>query len=100
VVGKDEELFVPGLIADNVSWSAIPDLDSVPTPCPALSKIRYNGTATASHLSPAEGDTVEVRFEIPQRAVTPGQAAVFYGGEGEEFGQVVLGGGTIHHELR
>jgi tRNA U34 2-thiouridine synthase MnmA/TrmU len=42
---------------------------------------------------------VEARFATPQRAVTPGQSAVFYGGEGDEFGQVVIGGGIIREAL-
>jgi tRNA-specific 2-thiouridylase len=51
-------------------------------------KIRYKSVA-ASALLTVEGDTAEVRFDEPQRAVTPGQAIVFYDGD------VVLGGGTI-----
>ena len=100
VVGSDIELFASGLIADNCSWSAIPNLESIPTPLPVQAKIRYNGTAAPAHLSPGpEPDTAQVRFETPQRAITPGQATVFYSGEGEDAGQVVLGGGTILHAL-
>jgi len=44
-------------------------------------------------------EEIEGRFIAPQRAVTPGQAAVFYGGEGNEAGQIVLGGGTIDRAL-
>jgi tRNA-uridine 2-sulfurtransferase len=40
-------------------------------------------------LVAADGGRVEVRFDLPQRAVTPGQAAVFYDGD------VVVGGGWI-----
>jgi tRNA-uridine 2-sulfurtransferase len=42
----------------------------------------------------ADGDSVRVRFEQPQRAVTPGQALVLYDGD------VVLGGGNIVEAVR
>jgi len=53
-------------------------------------KIRNRHQAAAATLYPtAESSRVEVRFDEPQRAVTPGQAAVFYDGD------LVLGGGWI-----
>jgi tRNA-specific 2-thiouridylase len=100
IVGRDEELYQAGFVADNCNWSAIPDLVSLAHPLAVRAKIRYNGQATPTVISPGEAaDTVEGRFEQPQRAVTPGQAAVFYGGEGEEAGQVVIGGGAIERAL-
>ena len=51
-------------------------------------KIRYKSAPAPATLT-VEGDSAEVRFDEPQRAITPGQAVVFYDGE------VVLGGGTI-----
>lgn len=51
-------------------------------------KIRYNGPAVAATLRP-DGADAELLFDEPQRAVTPGQAAVFYDGDR------VLGGGFI-----
>jgi tRNA-specific 2-thiouridylase len=101
VVGRDEELFVPGCVADNCTWSAIADLSSANWPLAVSAKIRYNGVAAPANISPEEvTGQVAARFETPQRAVTPGQAAVFYGGEGAEAGQVVVGGGTILRPLR
>jgi tRNA-specific 2-thiouridylase len=52
-------------------------------------KIRYEHPAAPATLAPGSGGRVEVRFDVPQRAVTPGYAAVFYQGE------TVLGGGWI-----
>jgi tRNA-specific 2-thiouridylase len=53
-------------------------------------KIRNRHEAAAATLYPTAGpDRVEVRFDEPQRAVTPGQGAVFYDGD------LVLGGGWI-----
>jgi tRNA-specific 2-thiouridylase len=93
VVGRDEELYAPGFVASDCTWSAIERPDR---PLAAQVKIRYNGQAATAVIGPGERpEEIEGRFEVPQRAVTPGQAAVFYGGEGEEAGQVVLGGGTI-----
>ncbi len=101
VVGRDEELYAAGCVADTLSWSALAGLQKDGLPLEASVKIRYNGTAAASTLAPGDMDeTVNVRFAAPQRAVTPGQSAVFYGGAGEDAGQVVLGGGTISHEIR
>jgi len=51
-------------------------------------KIRYKSPAAPATLA-VDGERAEVRFDEPQRAVTPGQAIVFYDGD------VVLGGGTI-----
>lgn len=100
VVGRDEELFAPGLIADTCVWSAIPDIEAVTEPLPVTAKIRYNGTATPATIhAGTESGTVEAHFANPQRAVTPGQSAVFYGGDGDEFGQVVIGGGIIREAL-
>jgi tRNA-specific 2-thiouridylase len=100
IVGRDEELYQTGFVADNCNWSAIPDLATQEHPLAVRAKIRYNGQAANATISPgASVDTVEGRFETPQRAVTPGQAAVFYGGAGEDAGQVVIGGGTIDRAL-
>ena len=104
IVGTDAELFMPGFVADNCNWSAISSLESeverTGKPLPVLAKIRYNGQAAPATLTLGQDpDTVEGRFDTPQRAVTPGQAAVFYGGEGEDAGQIVVGGGTIERAL-
>ena len=52
-------------------------------------KIRNKHVPAPATLVPTEAGRVEVRFDQPQRAVTPGQAAVFYDGD------LVLGGGWI-----
>jgi tRNA-specific 2-thiouridylase len=101
VVGGSDDLYASGLIANICVWSAISGLTDNQAPLAVSAKIRYNGTAAPAVITPAEssGD-VEARFETPQRAITPGQSAVFYGGDGDDAGQVVLGGGIIDQALR
>lgn len=56
-------------------------------------KIRYRSPEAVATLVPGPNRTVELRFDQPQRAITPGQAAVFYQGDS------VVGGGTIARRL-
>jgi len=86
-VGGNDELLRPRFHAREVNWVSAAGLDA---PLRAQVKIRNKHAAAPAILRPT-GDParVEVVFEAPQRAVTPGQAAVFYDGE------LVLGGGWI-----
>jgi tRNA-uridine 2-sulfurtransferase len=86
VVGPDTELECGVLRARGVSWLSIPP---PPGERRAEVQIRHRHPAAPATLRPLEGGRVEVRFDAPQRAVTPGQAAVFYEGD------VCLGGGWI-----
>ena len=89
VIGENEELFVDRLICNRLNFMAIADLEG---PRRVLAKIRYNHGGEFATIEKIGPDLVECRFENPVRAVTPGQAAVFY-----EDG-AVLGGGTICRE--
>jgi tRNA-specific 2-thiouridylase len=101
VAGSDAELYTTGLTADTCIWSAIPALTADLSPLSVQAKIRYNGVAAPARIyAGPQPDEVHARFDAPQRAITPGQSAVFYGGEGEDTGQVVLGGGIITGALR
>jgi len=86
VVGDDCELFTGSCRVENVNWQALSRLDS---PRPAAVKIRYLHTPAEATLTPESGSVARVDFAVPQRAVTPGQSAVFYDGN------LVLGGGVI-----
>ena len=86
VIGKNEDVFSSVLEADKLNFMAIPHLDGER---PAMAKIRYNHKGAPCVIKKTGPDRVRVEFETPQRAVTPGQAVVFYDGE------YVLGGGTI-----
>ena len=61
-------------------------------PFKALARIRYKAPEQEAVVTPLEGNRVHLAFSKPQRAITPGQAAVFYGGED---GDEVLCGGII-----
>ena len=87
VVGGNQELFRSRLTARDVNWVSIAGLDG---PRRAEVKIRNKHEAARAMLYPTVNPArVEAGFEEPQRAVTPGQAAVFYDGD------LVLGGGWI-----
>jgi len=86
-VGTNEQLLRARLIASHVNWVSWAGL---PAPARAQVKIRNKHQAAPATLHPtSRPDRVEVHFDEPQRAVTPGQAAVFYDHD------LVLGGGWI-----
>lgn len=85
-VGRSDDLLRDELKADGVSWVSI----SPPTaPIYARVRIRNQHKPTAACITPLGASEVSIRFDEPQRAVTPGQAAVFYDDD------LLLGGGTI-----
>ncbi len=94
VVGREEDQFCTGLAASQVSWLD-PAFEHT-GPVRAVTRIRYRHRGVASTIVPdaCGRSRVLVTFDSPQRAVTPGQAAVFY--EGDR----VLGGGWIEEGLR
>ncbi|OXS62583.1 tRNA 2-thiouridine(34) synthase MnmA [Cohnella sp. CIP 111063] len=79
-------LYSVGLTAAGVNWIS-PDEPSSPVRCTA--KFRYRQPDQGVTLKPLGDGTYDVQFDAPQKAITPGQAVVFYDGE------VCLGGGTI-----
>ena len=85
-VGADEELATRTLRARGLNWISIPGLTA---PMRVRAKIRHRHEPAWAMLEPAGKDEVLATFDEPQRAVTPGQSAVFY--DGDE----VVGGGWI-----
>jgi len=94
-VGSDPELATTTLRARRLNWISIPGLSA---PMRVKIKIRHRHDPAWATLEPASGagmgsaesgEEVFAVFDEPQRAVTPGQSAVFY--DGDE----VVGGGWI-----
>jgi tRNA-specific 2-thiouridylase len=86
VIGRNESLLRASMMVKDVNWISI----AAPSaPLTAEIKIRNKHAAAAATITPVTSTRVEVRFQEPQRAVTPGQGAVFYSGD------LVLGGGWI-----
>lgn len=89
-VGADKELAVRTLRASRMNWIAIASLSG---PMRVRAKIRHRHEPAWATIEPtgqgADSSQVVATFDEPQRAVTPGQSAVFY--DGDE----VVGGGTI-----
>ena len=86
VVGKDEDLYSRTLMAHRVNLISTAELRE---PMRVSVKIRHRHQPAAAMIESAGPDKVRVAFDEPQRALTPGQAAVFYDGD------VVVGGGWI-----
>ena len=116
IVGDADDLVCEEFDIDRVNWHPVAGINSSHTPEPspyplpwkgrgdetslngafglpssfeATVKIRYNHPGTISTVTPLENNRARIRLHEPQRAVTPGQAAVIYDGD------VVVGGGWI-----
>lgn len=85
VLGDNAELFSRSLLAGECNFITI---DSLQEPVPVRAKIRYRAALAEAVIAP-QGDLVRVDFKEAQRAITPGQAVVFYDGD------YVVGGGRI-----
>jgi tRNA-specific 2-thiouridylase len=86
VVGGQENLYSQTLSARRVNLISIDELIS---PMRVGVKIRHRHEAAAATIEMSGTEDILVKFDEPQRAITPGQAAVFYDGD------VVVGGGWI-----
>jgi len=86
VVGSAEEVFASSLVAQALNWIVF---ESLVEKMEVEVKIRYTAKPALAMIEPLENGEILVNFCEPQRAITPGQAVVFYQGE------LVLGGGTI-----
>ena len=86
VLGPSEALFQTTAETENFHWIS-GKAPMGPIRCKA--KVRYRHTEQPATATPLENGGVRIIFDEPQRAITPGQAAVLYDGD------VVLGGGVI-----
>ena len=86
VIGDEEHLFKKEIIVEKVNF--IP-FDELKQEMRVEAKLRYRHNPQPAMIIPVDKDKVKLIFDEPQRAPSPGQAAVFYDGD------VVVGGGTI-----
>ena len=84
--GSSEELLSNEFTAAGVNWIAF---DNPSEPVRADVRVRYRHTAAPAIITPLEDARARIIFDEPQRAITPGQATVFYRGD------EVVGGGWI-----
>lgn len=86
ILGENDEVFSDKLIAHSVNFIAFEELrDSIRV----NAKIRYSAKEAPAIVTPIGDSKIKVEFEHPQRAITPGQAVVFYDGD------IVVGGAII-----
>lgn len=86
VIGNAEDVFSDRLTCNRLNFMTFEDLEGE---MKVTAKIRYSHKGSEAVIKKIDDDTVECVFTEPQRAITPGQAVVFYDGD------YVVGGGTI-----
>jgi DNA polymerase III alpha subunit len=89
VLAPDSSLYSDTVVCGDVNFMSIAPL-AVGEKIRCLAKIRYHHTPQSAELEMLAEDTVQIRFDAPVRAVTPGQSAVFY-----DEDNCVVGGGVI-----
>ncbi|MBR3511889.1 MAG: tRNA 2-thiouridine(34) synthase MnmA [Clostridia bacterium] len=86
IVGEKDELFTKEAYVNDINLLLIDELNE---PLKVNVKTRYSSTEAPATISKEDDDKIKIVFDEPQRAVTPGQSAVFY------LGDIVLGGGKL-----
>ena len=86
IVGEEQELYSKEVLVNDVNLLLV---DEIKEPIEVEVKTRYSSKTAKAKIVEDENKNIIVTFEEPQRAITPGQSAVFY------VGDIVLGGGKI-----
>ena len=86
IVGPKSQLYSQTVTAKDINMISVPSIDE---PRRLKAKVRYRHPEQWATVVQTDTDTLEIRFDVPQRAVTKGQAIVLYDGD------FVVGGGTI-----
>lgn len=86
IVGEEKELYKKEITVTDINLLLV---DEIKEPMEVDVKTRYSSKVAKAKISQEEND-IKVVFDEPQRAITPGQSAVFY------IGDIVLGGGKIN----
>jgi tRNA-specific 2-thiouridylase len=87
VIGEHQDVYSDSLTCNRLNWMGIEGLQG--RRMGVTAKIRYSHKGAVCVIEEVEPDLVKVQFKEPQRAITPGQAVVFYNGD------YVVGGGII-----
>ena len=87
IVGEEKELYKKEITVTDINLLLV---DEISKPMEVEVKTRYSSKVAKAKIMQKENE-IEVKFEEPQRAITPGQSAVFY------VGDIVLGGGKISY---
>ena len=87
IVGEEKELYKKEITVTDINLLLV---DEISKPMEVEVKTRYSSKVAKAKIMQKENE-IEVEFEEPQRAITPGQSAVFY------VGDIVLGGGKISY---
>lgn len=88
VIGTNEDTFSDRLLADKINFMSIPELAGERN---VTAKIRYSHQGAPCKIKMAGDDMIDCQFEEPVRAVTPGQAVVFYDDDIVVGGAVIMG---------
>ena len=86
IVGEENELYKKEILVNDINLLLI---DQLREEMEVEVKTRYSSKQAKARISMYDKDTIKIVFDEPQRALTPGQSAVFY------LGDIVLGGGKI-----
>lgn len=86
IVGEENELYKKEILVNDINLLLI---DQLREEMEVEVKTRYSSKQAKARISMHDKDTIKIVFDEPQRALTPGQSAVFY------LGDIVLGGGKI-----
>ena len=86
IVGEKDELFTKEAYVNDTNLLLIDELNE---PLKVNVKTRYSSSEAPATIYKEDDDKIKIVFDEPQRAVTPGQSAVFY------LGDIVLGGGKL-----
>ena len=85
IVGEEKELYKEEIVVTDINLLLV---DEITEPIEVEVKTRYSSKVAKAQII-QNGNEIKVVFEEPQRAITPGQSAVFY------IDDIVLGGGKI-----
>ena len=88
VIGTNEDTFSDRLLADKINFMSIPEVAGERN---VTAKIRYSHQGAPCKIKMAGDDMIDCQFEEPVRAVTPGQAVVFYDDDIVVGGAVIMG---------